>query len=108
MIDATYLAVIIVGFTEILKSGLSVKSKILKILTMTFVSVAVVALYVWQGDNDKLFVGLTAVASATLGYDLILGRLMHGHDNTIADNSSIVDNNSNTRKGTEYEGEGSQ
>lgn len=82
--DTAQLAVIIVGMTEFFKNTFEVKSKIMKMLTTVLVGAVVILLYNWQGDNTKLFVGLTAFSTATLSYDIIVRRLTgdSGSDNS--------------------------
>ena len=91
--DTAQLAVIIVGMTEFFKNTFEVKNKLLKMLVTVLVGAVVITLYNWQGDNAKLFVGLTAFSTATLSYDIIVRRLTGDSGSS---NSSTTDSSHNT------------
>lgn len=92
--EITELVLMIVGYTEIFKNLFVSDKNFLKFLMSVLVGAVVITIYCLCGDNQKLMSGLTAFATATLGYDTIVKRLKNGkgnNDHTIGSDIDDLD-----------------
>lgn len=77
IMDTAQIALIIVGLTEVIKQAFNISNRFVKVLVSFLIAAALTCLVYFLGDKSSpILMGLTAFASATLSYDIIIKRIM--------------------------------